>query len=93
MLLPDWLQVWFVPNVVGSRVAAHIQGHSMSWGYRKYAFSLCHPTIANVVYQSWGCFICAPANPLIVFVRILKESEIVNSDWFCIGIELDNPFF
>ena len=55
MLLPNRLQVWFVPNAVGSKVAAHIQERSMSWGFRRYAFSLCHPTIANVVCQSWGC--------------------------------------
>ena len=55
MLLPDRMQIWFVLNVVGSRVAARIQGRSMSWGFRRYAFSLCHPTIANIVCQSWGC--------------------------------------
>ena len=55
MLLLDRREIGFVPNVVGSIVAVHIQGHSMSWGFRRYAFSLCHPTIANVMCQSWGC--------------------------------------
>ena len=55
MLLLSQHEIGFVPNVVGSIVAVHIQGRSMNWGFRRYALSLCHPTIANVMFQSWGC--------------------------------------